>query len=258
MDAWFFRERMITFVKMSLILKAEPVEQLLTELAKARSFQTQHEVEEWRQLVPFLKCYARQAIYPLRVVRDPGEVPDFTLLMADQTIGVELSTITNDQLEKSRVDQYKRFRNGRQLGAVQTASFQLDDRKRTTAERGREGLIMACDHLPPTRQALGEAWLANVSSRIDRKTRDMAQPRYQQGDQSWLLLRDRFSSSRVDLETRLPLLRDGLEPYWNQNRRFDWIILQARDFDAHFLLSSEGCGELVEKTETPENSGKLN
>ena len=236
---------------MESLLKATSRSDLANQLGQPQPFlPSSAKPEELRQLSDFLKaCVSRTVLdYPLSILRDSdvGGLPDFTFVMPSRAVGVELTTVSANQLEKSRVDQSKAGVDEPQLGARAVASLKVDDRKRTLAQRRSETLIPTPEVLLLPWLQVEDAWLSNVLGKIGDKTKKMARPQYRLGDEGWLLLDDRISTSEAELKSRLPNLRDALEIYWrNYARAFQRVFLQPRERRALFMLSSDACGEGV-------------
>ncbi len=236
---------------MQLLLKTMSSAHLSDQLVQEHPFQcSSAKPDELSQLCDFLKscCHTALLNYPLSIWRDRdvGGVPDFTFEMPHGLAAVELTRLSGNQLEKSRCDQANGAREGKQLGARAVTSLQVSDSKRTLVQRRAETLIPSADTLFVPWQEVEDAWLACVIGQIDTKTRSMARPRYRVGDEGWLLLEDRLSSSQAEMERRLPCLRDALETYWSNDRRtFQKVFLQPRERCALFMLSTDCCGEVA-------------
>ena len=231
-----------------LLIRAMSVTELLEKLQQPQAPACSANPAEWMQLSKFLKSCAFKPwlAYPLSVYRDQdvGGVPDFTIEIAEESAGVELTTLTNSPLEQSRVDQRRLDQEGIQLGARAVGSLKLDDHKRTLDEIREETLCPSPEKLPPTVGQLDDAWLSNIMGRIEKKTRGMSELRYRHGNQGWLVLQDRLSTSR-DVEGRIGLLKGRLELYWSNTGTFHRIFVQSRDFDTLFMLTSLECVEVV-------------
>ena len=203
--------------------------------------------DEWQQLWVFLKCcaFSRLLRYSLSIDERTNkcEAPDYRIRLAEQVIGIEVSSIDNDQLHQGRLDHARESAEGNQRGARCFTALMVDPRKRTRAERTAETRITQVNELPPTCSEFSESWLRTSWNLINRKTKNLARKDYRRGNRDWLLLTDWFYSSNHGVTEQLTRLIDIMEDYWIRKPRFERVIVQTQDF-AHLMITEDGIARL--------------
>jgi len=82
-------------------------------------------------------------------------------------------------------------------------------------------------------------WLARAVDVIDRKTKIMQGPDYQDYGCNWLLLWDRLFGFFFPFRY-VELLRTLSTRYWTQQKAFDLIVLECGEFKDFAMLSRDG------------------
>lgn len=191
------------------------------------------EWEERVQLRGFLQAVAQREFlhYPVELFHTSASKPDFKLSFLDSAVGIEVSRITNEPL--NRLNELQR--SGK-TPAVVSISHVLIPGDRMNNDALVAGTVPGGQWNAPSHER--HFWLAQAVTMIDRKTRIRRKHDYQDYGENWLLLWDQLSIADRDFTTHAHLLRDALVSYWNEEQRFDKIIVQCEQLKHHVIFTN--------------------
>jgi len=194
-------------------------------------------LDERLQLGKFLEAVAHTKLlkYPLEVTHVRNQRPDFELVLGKTQVGVEVTKIANEELESARSLQRKKH-----LGTLSTTPF-LRKPDSATSRHERVNSAFTTPSVLFSNDAADEDsfWLEKALEMVERKRRHLCQSDYGRGEENWLLLWDKLSSTEVELRQRVAQLEDALWLEW-KSTFFTRLVVEQAQFSCFAVLSSQG------------------
>lgn len=188
---------------------------------------------ERQQLWRFLSAAAETDLlqYPIEIAHTSDARPDFVLRVSTREIGIEASRLTTEAYERLQT-----LRARGQTNPVITISPALMTTARLRNEElvamsapGTQGWSRVRDH--------DDFYVEHALRVTRRKTVIRRTDGYHDYGCNWLLLWDRLTLSEGEFLRRPMLLQDRLRSYWNEENRFDMIIIESEEFRRFAILT---------------------
>lgn len=199
--------------------------------------QTQPELDERVQLGRFLVAAAHTELlqFPLAVAHVRNRRPDFNLQVAQTRVGVEATKIANEELELARSLQRKRH-----FGTLSTTPLlRRPDPTTSRSERLNDAFTTPSMLFPNDIAGEDSYWHEQALAIIERKRLHLNQPDYGRGQENWLLLWDKLSSTKNELSHRVARIEGALWNEWKADF-FTRLIVEQAQFSCFAILSKQG------------------
>ena len=161
--------------------------------------------------------------YPIRLRHTSDKVPDFQLRTRGRRVGVEVTRIGFQDLERARALQARGLKGTK--GTLSVSGLYPSDRPRGELAVIRDGFGSEPFVFSPSVEEEDRIWTERAKERLNAKSAVLARKDFAHGDEDWLVLVDSVGEVAEEAQGRRDSFSRLLAGFWNPGW-FSRVFLQ--------------------------------